>query len=125
MEDNILWKGGVRVHMDKVLTDTDSPNPNSQRSLDYLHTVLSGRTSDVYRFTASVCAIAAAAFCSIPFHGAVGAIQNQRDTGDGTEGIKALHKLLVHILKRARRGASLELGLLEILCGNHIISFSW
>lgn len=76
MEDNILWQGGVRVHMDKVLTDADSPNSDSQRSLNYLHTVLRGRASDVYRFAASVCAIAAAAFCFIPFHGAVGAIQH-------------------------------------------------
>ena len=82
MEDNILWQGSVRVHMDKVLTDADSPNPDSQRRLDYLHTVLCGRASDVYRFAASVRAIATAAFCFIPVNGAVGAIQHQRDTGD-------------------------------------------
>lgn len=105
--------------MYEIFSDADAGYTHTESRRNNLASGRVGVAHDVGGISPRVRTVTAPALRLVPSNGAIGARQFQRDASEGAHRVKGCHKALLHILQRARRDASLEFGLFEILCSYH------
>jgi len=123
MPNNILGFCCIGVNMDEVLAYADAPYADGQRRTDNLRAGVVGIANDVCRLALAMGAIPRPPLGFIPGDGTICTGELQGNPCLCAESVQGVHKSLIHLLQGAGRRAFLELGLFEILGGNHI-SFS-
>lgn len=103
MPHEALRLGGVIINVDVVLTDADTAESDLNGSSHYGETLGTVCATEVKGGAVSMRTGAATFLSQVPFWGAVGTGDDERETTDFTHGIGHVHCGLVHILQRAGR----------------------
>ena len=113
MPHEALRLGGVIINVDVGLTDADTTEADLNGSSHYGETLGTVCAAEVKGGAVSVRTGAATFLSQVPFWGAVGTGDDERETTYFTHSIGHVHCGLVHILQTAGGSEASELGLLK------------
>lgn len=114
MPNHILRLRRIIVDVDVGLADTDTSEARRKAGPHNLHSVGACIAPYIHRAARRMSPRAAAPSGAIPSRGTVCAIQHERDSGPFPGLVQPGERVLLHLLHRAGRAATLELTLREV-----------